>query len=466
MNDLKLAALNLNPATPASPARGLAATDGAEGLGSFGDAMAQATTRGATAAKSAHADERPAPQTARRDSGKPAAREDEKDPAAKKEDVAAEAANSSTAENPAAVAAPVEPVTEESIAAAGEPAAGAASAATSGAQHDLEQLGALAASVPGAALAAHEPSTTRAQAGSTSGGDAKPSSDAKPIGTATPGHLSAQRADGSSASGLVAENNAGAVLRRETQATIVETSAAAHERPASKQRRIETIDDAGERRDLRLARMIETLTAQGERAAAVKDRLIEDFQQRFERALSGVALAAPRSDAGILHSAAAPAWTGANIQQPNGAMTIAVPTPVTAAGFNEDFSQRIALLARGKVHTAEISLTPADLGPISVSIEVRGQEASLVFGAAHASTRAAIEEALPRLRDMLGSQGLQLTDARVGTGDQPQRESNHPQRHVPNPAGDGVGSASAPASAATNPVPTAVQALRLIDVIV
>jgi flagellar hook-length control protein FliK len=55
-----------------------------------------------------------------------------------------------------------------------------------------------------------------------------------------------------------------------------------------------------------------------------------------------------------------------------------------------------------------------------VSIEVRGQEASLSFAAPSHATRAAIEEALPRLRELLAAQGLQLTGAEVN--DQPRRE--------------------------------------------
>ena len=39
--------------------------------------------------------------------------------------------------------------------------------------------------------------------------------------------------------------------------------------------------------------------------------------------------------------------------------------------------------------------------------------ASVWFGAAHADTRAAIEQSLPRLREMLGASGLSLADAGV-----------------------------------------------------
>jgi flagellar hook-length control protein FliK len=148
---------------------------------------------------------------------------------------------------------------------------------------------------------------------------------------------------------------------------------------------------------------------------------------------------------------------------PGGTHTITVPTPVGAAAFGEDFSARIALLARGRVHSAELSLTPADLGPVSVSIELRGTDATLVFGAAHAATRAAIEDALPRLREMLDAQGLQLADARVGT-----QTGNGASRDNDRGAPPSPGTAPRPIEsvAAAGAVPhVAARPLRLIDVI-
>ncbi len=194
-------------------------------------------------------------------------------------------------------------------------------------------------------------------------------------------------------------------------------------------------------------------------ASAPHDRLGEDFQQRFERALA-TASAAPRIE--VLPAHAAAVHTAAVAPAPADTVRIDVPTPIGTAAFAEDFSQRVALVARGKVASAELSLTPADLGPVSVSIEVRGSEATLVFGAAHAATRSAIEDALPRLRDMLHAQGLQLADARVDTQSDPgfaRRDSR------PAPAASGArarpidGTSSVAAPAVTR------RSTRLIDVI-
>jgi flagellar hook-length control protein FliK len=215
----------------------------------------------------------------------------------------------------------------------------------------------------------------------------------------------------------------------------------------------------------------EAAALRGSQATAARDRLIEDFQQRFDRALTlapAAGASSPRSEDGLIHSAAAPAWAGVSpFSAPaNNVMQIAIPTPLGSAAFIEDFSNRVSLLTRGRIHSAELSLTPADLGPVSVSIEVKGNDATLVFSAAHAATRTAIEDALPRLREMLDAQGLQLADARVGSqaGQNAARDGRQPQQP---PANGTLGPIDA-ANASVAPLATAavsVRSTRLIDVI-
>jgi flagellar hook-length control protein FliK len=73
-----------------------------------------------------------------------------------------------------------------------------------------------------------------------------------------------------------------------------------------------------------------------------------------------------------------------------------------------------------------LQLTPEHLGPVEVRISMQDGSASVSFNAAHADTRAALEQALPRLREMFSTQGLTLTDASVSQQSprgQPQRQA-------------------------------------------
>ena len=87
------------------------------------------------------------------------------------------------------------------------------------------------------------------------------------------------------------------------------------------------------------------------------------------------------------------------------------------------------------------------------------------FTAAHATTRAAIEDALPRLREMLAAQGLQLSQADVG--DQAQRDAGHAGRGhggSMNPTRDSERAAGAGASALQTTAAGNARSVGLIDI--
>lgn len=91
----------------------------------------------------------------------------------------------------------------------------------------------------------------------------------------------------------------------------------------------------------------------------------------------------------------------------------ALHNPVGSSAWADELGTRMSLMAERGQHSASLRLSPEHLGPLEVRIAVRDDQASVWFGAAHADTRAAIEQALPRLRELFASQGLLLADAGV-----------------------------------------------------
>jgi flagellar hook-length control protein FliK len=70
-------------------------------------------------------------------------------------------------------------------------------------------------------------------------------------------------------------------------------------------------------------------------------------------------------------------------------------------------------MAGSQVQSATLRLSPEHLGPIQVRIELQQSQINVNFSAAHAETRAALTDAVPRLRDMLAAGGLSLGQANV-----------------------------------------------------
>lgn len=91
----------------------------------------------------------------------------------------------------------------------------------------------------------------------------------------------------------------------------------------------------------------------------------------------------------------------------------AMTKPFTDPGWNQQLGERVQWLTDKAVPVAELRLNPQHLGPISVRIDMDHDKASIAFSAHHAMVRDAIEAAVPKLREMLGAQQLNLIDVNV-----------------------------------------------------
>ncbi|WP_020482466.1 flagellar hook-length control protein FliK [Methylomonas sp. MK1] len=118
----------------------------------------------------------------------------------------------------------------------------------------------------------------------------------------------------------------------------------------------------------------------------------------------------------------------ADIAQLNKSVNNAGQTPapaiekhLTHPEWNTDLGEKLLWMHKQAVPSAEIRLNPEHLGPISIKIDVNQDQASVVFTAQHAAVRDAIEAAIPKLREMLGGQNLNLADVNVSQQQSEQR---------------------------------------------
>ena len=97
-------------------------------------------------------------------------------------------------------------------------------------------------------------------------------------------------------------------------------------------------------------------------------------------------------------------------------------TPVSLAAIHlglpqqaaPELAARMTLMMGQKWHEAEIQLEPQGLGKMSIQLSIdQDQKANVQFIVQHGSSRELLEQALPKLRDMLASQGIQLGQTNV-----------------------------------------------------
>lgn len=81
--------------------------------------------------------------------------------------------------------------------------------------------------------------------------------------------------------------------------------------------------------------------------------------------------------------------------------------------WGQQIGDRVVMMAANQLKQAELRLTPAELGPLRVQVSLEDGAAHVTFHAQHAVTREALEQAMPRLREMLAENGLSLGQADV-----------------------------------------------------
>ncbi len=128
--------------------------------------------------------------------------------------------------------------------------------------------------------------------------------------------------------------------------------------------------------------------------------------------------------------------------------------PVGTAAWNDELGTQITWMAHQGVQSASLQLSPEHLGPLEVHISVQDGNASVWFGASQADTRAALEQALPRLREMFATQGLTLADSSV---------SREPPRNQTRSASQGIAPVSAVADSESSVPAITRLSLGLID---
>ena len=107
-----------------------------------------------------------------------------------------------------------------------------------------------------------------------------------------------------------------------------------------------------------------------------------------------------------------------------------IPARLGTQAWDNQISQRIVYMV-GKEQAATLTLNPPDLGPVQVVLNVSNDGASVAFSSNQQEVRQALENALPRLREMMGESGIALGNATVDAGmpDGRQAQQDGERRH-------------------------------------
>lgn len=116
-------------------------------------------------------------------------------------------------------------------------------------------------------------------------------------------------------------------------------------------------------------------------------------------------------------------------QQGITAKTIELTQHIEHSDWSEHFNQQIVWLGQQNIKTAIIKLNPQELGPIEININVKQEDASVNISLHRVQVHEVIENAIPRLREMMAEQGLNLTQVNIESHHQRQNPQARQYEH-------------------------------------
>jgi len=159
-------------------------------------------------------------------------------------------------------------------------------------------------------------------------------------------------------------------------------------------------------------RNLEMTPAAAEGKAAFAGKLAETLE-----ALSGRQPGADKdSGEGLLRPGAQTqaAAQGALAARPVLAASQTLNVPFGQAGWGDAVMDKMLWMSSQNLRSVNIRLDPADLGPLEINIQTRGQEHQVQFVTQNPSVREALEAQMFRLREAFSQQGMNLVDVSVG----------------------------------------------------
>ena len=153
-------------------------------------------------------------------------------------------------------------------------------------------------------------------------------------------------------------------------------------------------------------------------ASQLVDRLMQAAMPQSATPDANVAGSAPLSMPSATAISAAGSLTpsaasGVNANAGAGLYQAVLSEAVGQTDWSHSMSKQVVWMANQHIRAAEMRLHPASLGTMDVQLKLDDHTVHVSFASQHGVVRDAIEQSLPRLRDMLAEQGLDLGQSSV-----------------------------------------------------
>ena len=105
------------------------------------------------------------------------------------------------------------------------------------------------------------------------------------------------------------------------------------------------------------------------------------------------------------------------------ALSLLEPTAAT------QLKERVMFQVNQKIQSAEIKLAPEELGSMQIKVQLQQEQLSVQFVVQQAGAKEALEQQMPKLRELLEQQGIALSEGQVEQRQSRSQQEQHSARH-------------------------------------
>lgn len=157
---------------------------------------------------------------------------------------------------------------------------------------------------------------------------------------------------------------------------------------------------------------------------------LQQLQQPAETAGASHAVVQTVSHTATTHSMHSPLTTA----RPADLTSWQAPLALTEPAAAQQLKDRVMVQIQQKLQTAEVQLHPEDLGSIQIKLNLQQDQLSVQFVVQQSAAKEALEQQMPKLRDLLEQQGIALSEGQVE-----QRQSGNQQEQRQGRSGQTAG---------------------------
>ncbi|MFC5078261.1 Flagellar hook-length control protein [Vibrio thalassae] len=133
---------------------------------------------------------------------------------------------------------------------------------------------------------------------------------------------------------------------------------------------------------------------------------------------------------GITHAATGATANQLRAEQSQPPTNVQSPLMLTKDNASDQVAERVQMMMAKNLKHVDIRLDPPDLGRMQIRMSLNNDSATVHFTVQNQHTRDMVDQAMPRLREMLSQQGIQLADSSVQ-----QQSQGQQQRHASQESG-------------------------------